>query len=31
MSWIREGELTIIERFCANIIKVRNGFGWVLW
>ncbi|XP_066421035.1 dehydrodolichyl diphosphate synthase complex subunit DHDDS isoform X2 [Molothrus aeneus] len=21
MSWIREGELTIIERFCANIIK----------
>lgn len=23
MSWIREGELTIIERFCANIIKVR--------
>ncbi|XP_010127511.1 PREDICTED: dehydrodolichyl diphosphate synthase isoform X4 [Chlamydotis macqueenii] len=21
MSWIKEGELTIIERFCANIIK----------
>ncbi|XP_074018078.1 dehydrodolichyl diphosphate synthase complex subunit DHDDS isoform X3 [Numenius arquata] len=21
MSWIREGELTILERFCANIIK----------
>ncbi|XP_064327341.1 dehydrodolichyl diphosphate synthase complex subunit DHDDS isoform X2 [Phalacrocorax carbo] len=21
MSWIREGELTIVERFCANIIK----------
>ncbi|XP_009954978.1 PREDICTED: dehydrodolichyl diphosphate synthase isoform X3 [Leptosomus discolor] len=21
MSWIREGELTIIERFCANVIK----------
>ncbi|XP_025918251.1 dehydrodolichyl diphosphate synthase complex subunit DHDDS isoform X3 [Apteryx mantelli] len=21
MSWIREGELTIIERFCGNIIK----------
>nr|XP_009486489.1 PREDICTED: dehydrodolichyl diphosphate synthase isoform X2 [Pelecanus crispus] len=21
MSWIREGELSIIERFCANIIK----------
>lgn len=27
MSWIREGELTIIERFCANIIKVRMGLG----
>lgn len=27
MSWIREGELTIIERFCANIIKVREGFA----
>ncbi|KAF2987609.1 hypothetical protein EK904_013439 [Melospiza melodia maxima] len=25
MSWIREGELTIIERFCANIIK--SGLG----
>ncbi|XP_037737528.2 dehydrodolichyl diphosphate synthase complex subunit DHDDS isoform X3 [Chelonia mydas] len=21
MSWIKEGELTIIERFCANVIK----------
>ncbi|XP_078001692.1 dehydrodolichyl diphosphate synthase complex subunit DHDDS isoform X4 [Phascolarctos cinereus] len=21
MSWIREGELTLLERFCANIIK----------
>ncbi|XP_074832270.1 dehydrodolichyl diphosphate synthase complex subunit DHDDS isoform X1 [Carettochelys insculpta] len=21
MSWIKEGELTVIERFCANIIK----------
>lgn len=23
MSWIREGELNLIERFSANILKVR--------
>uniref|UniRef100_A0A0D9S844 Alkyl transferase n=1 Tax=Chlorocebus sabaeus TaxID=60711 RepID=A0A0D9S844_CHLSB len=25
MSWIKEGELSLWERFCANIIKVSNG------
>lgn len=23
MSWIREGELNLIEKFSANILKVR--------
>lgn len=22
MSWIREGELSLLERFCASVIKV---------
>lgn len=25
MSWIKEGKLSLWERFCANIIKVSSG------
>lgn len=36
MSWIKEGELSLWERFCANIIKVSSGpqhsyvVGWII-
>lgn len=26
MSWIREGELNLLERFSANVLKVRVIF-----